>query len=484
VRSCNVFADGDRLYSYGYHFVLATALRDKRGNVSGYLLNGDRYSSTTNRHQADVRNAVARTGVPSVIVPYAALSSAGVSGLSTGTCSVEIVDVLPDRSEHKRHSSATLPDGATAIHLPVWESVPMSDDEITAVLDMCYKRKHGEWTRDRKAIDDAHGRLERKESRYVSTDEWQAARPIGAEPMRADVTVESETVCYGGSSAYFGSAWTTFVDGRPTKRAKTGTVERYGFGLRRASKLYGTEDHGWRFTGPELKRQDDGSYTWDTYRHWLGESLIRATVDTSETRKCRPCRGTGRAEGPATADRVETRTGWRAGGTYVIPGNVPSCSECGGRGSHTHYGTRRVTLLSGFDHNERRASYFLCELPRAARNVTSVSDAYESLKPEAVRVAESVGRDVSRQGDIFAIAVPSVTTRDLTRQGGKLERRGTLLRTNHVGTDVVVTPDGVTYARGCLTHAPERRRPDHARIKLSDGRTWYVIVKNTVPLGK
>lgn len=165
------------------------------------------------------------------------------------------------------------------------------------------------------------------------------------------------------------------------------------------------------------------TYHWTTRRHWLGESFIRAKV-----------RGRG---------------------------------------------TRWVYFISGFDHNERRPLYHLSELPGPAVNL---KDAYESLKPDTVKVAETMGREVKRQGDIFAVPT-ELEKRTLSKRGATYERRGRLLGTSHVATEVARMPDGTALARGTLTHDPEAwRRPDHARVKMGDGKTWHIIIKNTVPV--
>jgi hypothetical protein len=172
-------------------------------------------------------------------------------------------------------------------------------------------------------------------------------------------------------------------------------------------------------------------------------------------------------------------------------------------------GRRRAKFLSAFDHNERRESYFMCELPRTSAR--TVPDAFEALKPTAVKLAIHAGLDVLRQGDIFAIPT-SLTTRELTRRarehtihqhaptdsgsagdGGVLApvayrvkrlRTAPLLTTNHVATEQILTRDGDTYARGTLHHRPGPRRADHAPLPLGDAKAWYRIIKNTVPLAK
>lgn len=278
-RGSRVFPDGDRIFSYGYHFELGRLLRTPKGAPRAFLLNGERYSSSTTGHQALVRGAAQRSGLPTAIIPYEALRAAGVD-----RDSIVPVDISQDRNEQIVHTSTTEPD-------------------------------------------------------------------------------------------YYTSAVT----------------------------------------------QPDGStlYTWFTYRHWLGESLVKARVDK-----------------------------------------------------------RTAYFLSGFDMQERTPLYFFCELPRKARP-TTIAEAYEVLKPQAVKLAESVGRPVYRQGDIFAIPMASVDTRTLKRAGAVISKRGPLLKTNHVATEVAYLPDGTTLVRGVLYHVPAWRDPDHARRSL--GKGWHVVIKNTVP---
>ena len=159
-------------------------------------------------------------------------------------------------------------------------------------------------------------------------------------------------------------------------------------------------------------------------------------------------------------------------------GTCPN-KACRGRGRWTTTHKRRAKFLSGFDHNETRRCYFFCELPKMSE--TTVAAAYDALKPTAVRYAEVVGREVRRQGDIFAIET-ALATRDLRRRGAVFSKRTHLIGTNHTATQVATLPDGTTFARGCLYHEPDRRRADHARIKVPSG--WSLIAKNTVPVTK
>jgi hypothetical protein len=183
----------------------------------------------------------------------------------------------------------------------------------------------------------------------------------------------------------------------------------------------------------------EGMYNWTFQRHILGESLIQANVYTNKLRK-------------------------------------------------------NVKFLSGFDHNENHLAYFFCELPTC--KASTVEEAYEALKPDAVKLALQMGKDVKRQGDIFAIPV-SASTQELIdgmkRYGRRNKTKATehidnlvqnsmLLGTSHQGTEVIHAKDGNVYAKGCLWHVPDNRRNDHARVNL--GSDWHIIVKNTVPIVK
>lgn len=171
------------------------------------------------------------------------------------------------------------------------------------------------------------------------------------------------------------------------------------------------------------------TWTWETTRHWLGDSLIRAKVR-------------GRRE--------------------------------------------RALFLSSFDHQEARPLYFLCELPRGC-GARTVEEAYEALKPAQVKQAEAAGLDISRQGDMFAIPT-ELTTREvkkLTPLGkGRIVKRPRfgVLGTRHTASEIVFATEGRVYARGTLYHEPEAfRDADHARRRMGDGRTWHLLVRNTVP---
>lgn len=143
--------------------------------------------------------------------------------------------------------------------------------------------------------------------------------------------------------------------------------------------------------------------------------------------------------------------------------------------------TRKAFFLSGYDRNEPGLRYFLCELPSTA-SPTTVAEAYEALKPEAVKQAEKMGLRVRRQGDIFFVPLRNLApteTSDAQKAGHYL------LGTNHLGTQVGWKKEAgviLTYARGRIRHAPIGRRADHKTLHL--GRRWHLVVKNTVPISR
>lgn len=432
-RSGNVWGAGDTLYSYGTHFPLVELLRDGKGKPRLFLLNGDRYSVTTARHQNVARDVVGRVkeDVPNVVIPFAALDAAGID-----RATLELVDDEPERHETIPH----------ALESPTrW---PWHVDGI--------KYTWRDETRWRKTTEDEREAMKAAGKPYPP---WNIEESTGRQLVSLETSGQLPK-------------WGVTAD-VPEDVAVAALMALAGCDVREID------------TAPIV-------YRWNTYRHWLGESLIRARV------------------------------------RYV--------SKNGNRRNRWAY------FLSGFDENERRPLYFLCELPKVDTAPTTVREAYRDLMPETVKLAVAMGKDVKRQGDIYAIPT-ELTTRQLRSMGATFGRKnhrirwadgdpvdvygplvasryptdqerethpmdyiagighvihghqyipqamtdldaGTetarLLGTNHVGTYVARLPNGTTLARGTLTHEPEFRAADHGRVKLGDA--WHVILKNTVPV--
>lgn len=418
-RDCfQIVTRGDLLYSYGTHFELARPLRDKRGKIHGYLLNGDTYSVTTSGHQSQVRRLL--SDETTVIIPYEALNSAGID-----LASVQIVHVKPDTWTTTHHRTTERPPRSKWVNHPIHKSRRLTDDEVRAELD----KKHDEDMRS-----------------YNLRVKWHEEKLAKGEK----------------------SVWTSAVEAgppvRPDKLPEHAMTKMYVAGhdrkLHRNNRSWGDEI--------EVTTLPDGTveYSWDTTRHWLGESLIRARTTWTARHECKTCHGTGWID----------------------------CPDCNGRGGYTTTHHRWAYYLSGFDHEEARPLYFFAELPRGAKP-TTVAEAYEALKPDPVRLAEQMGRPIFRQGDIFGVPT-RLDRKALKVQGARIVRRNMnidspperpielpyVLNTNHTATEVAYLPNGVTLARGTMYHDPSGRQPDHARRRIGDGKSWHVVIKNTVPI--
>lgn len=439
LSSGNIITSGDRVYSYGTHFEMARPLRDKKGEVEAFLLNGDTYSNTTSSHQASVRGTLSRrTSRPLVIIPHEALGGAGID-----LDSIKVVHVLPDRQETIRHHFTEMQ--------PSW----------------VWKREDVSGYRD------------------YTPEELQAIVDKATADALASYNYSLESATKGGPGNYWHDVWLP----RNPNPPEPCTLEDIVLHQRRVWCKLGTKNvlytSGRRGADSIDVRVDDEGvwhYEWTTYRHWLGESLIRAKVEWTTREKCPVCDGAGTIFGP--------RQQWDDHGACRV------CRWSHGTIAKTHH--RWAYFLSGFDHAEARPLYFLCELPRGAKP-TTVAEAYEILKPEPVKMAEQMGRPIERQGDIFAIPT-ELDRKVLKAQGARIVRRTAaivelsprmrevqaaslpyILNTNHTATEVAYLPDGVTLARGTMYHDPADRQQDHARHKLGDGKTWHIVIKNTVP---
>ena len=135
---------------------------------------------------------------------------------------------------------------------------------------------------------------------------------------------------------------------------------------------------------------------------------------------------------------------------------------------------------------------FVCELPSPA---TTIATAREVLKPEPIqRLPETA---YQRQGDLFIYPIPAdklVTPEVVTKSGlirsylWPMRRLKNLRYGGHVFSDALCyvslgqTLDRAIeefsgtlhiFARGYVRH------PQHGKMKIGDGKTWYIVRKNT-----
>lgn len=206
-------------------------------------------------------------------------------------------------------------------------------------------------------------------------------------------------------------------------------------------------ENGYYSTRNWQQRASDRKWTYEHQVHHLGESLIKAAYSYDVR----------------TPGYTELNSYKRIDSTYKHVAGT-------------------AYFLSAFDHGEPGFGlYFLAQLPKGVHPAT-VDEAFEALKPDAVIDFEREGGEgLLRQGDVFAI--PSEwETRDLPRPS---KRKEYVLDVNHQVSEVRRT-EGHTFGRGFIRHRPQEwgRRPEHRTVKLGDGKTWYELVKNTVPMGR
>lgn len=114
---------------------------------------------------------------------------------------------------------------------------------------------------------------------------------------------------------------------------------------------------------------------------------------------------------------------------------------------------------------------FLVEIPK---NVTTIKDAYESLKPKEVLESEKLGLEVIRQGEWFFIPVNGDYDPDMEKNfQGKLTKKSLELKAgdnspNHASECV----ESLGLIRGEVTHSGR----EHRTVIL---KTWYKPVPNT-----
>lgn len=467
--------DGRAIYSYGSHFPMAEVIRDDKGEVALILQNGDVWGPTTTGHQGYVRSAIARTSFPTVTIPFSVLDAAGIT-----RSTVQLREATADRIvETTRDYTEVQPGWVWTTTDEGYHREPNDAEKAQRVARWNAKR-HQEWleqlTEDLREIP-----IYTSPRHPVRWTDWQRLRfsyrhGVGMFPP-ADHT------------------WDQAVEATDTARTSRYWSENRMLTQRVFVKTH-EQQHLWtsRHHNNEIQISETPEgpvYSITTRRHWLGESVIRASVPQQVRRKCKDCGGTGArpydASSHTFAEEIDsTSSMWFACQSCRVDGyrrtwthNSNGADYTRGRGTVRTTRNRWAVYLSGFDRNENRPTYFFNEMP--TQKSTTVEEAYDELMPDTVKMAVQMGREVARQGDIFALPLPSMTRRELTKLGATFGKRGQLLGTNHVGSEVAYLPDGRTLMRGTMTHAPEFRRPDHARVSLPKG-VWHLVVKNTVPV--
>ena len=342
------------IYSYGRHFPLATLVPAKRGKPALFVINGDRWRGgwgTTNRHQeitrreiASVIDDAAKIGkrIDSIIIPMSAITGALID-----LPSIRPLDIRDDRQEIF-DNYASLP-GKITLDIPTRAA--------------CI------------AAGDCGGIDHNGNQRQISQTNTLYRGAINVRTVSRDT---GETV----------------TSSRRVELTRVTTHRAYDY----ARDVNGFADIvpprvQFYLDGSSVDVSEDGALTFETRRHWLGDSLFTADVTRAITRRC--------------LEHVPSEY------------DATRCANCrhylSDHGTYRDTVKRRYRFVSSFDYNEPAPLYFLAALPASSRAMT-VTDAIADLAPASVHAAMSAGLDVKRQGDIFFIPT-SATDETLAARG-------------------------------------------------------------------
>lgn len=373
----NIYGEGPVLYSYGSHFRLAEywpAGRHGRDRAL-FLLNGDRVSVTTSRHQSATQGGVGRRaagfGADVLILPFSALEGARIVRES-----IRPLEIRPDRWTETLEPIGDVDVGDIAT------ATSYADRDGYQCRTRVYTWRLGDGRRIERSET-----LERTDVDYSMRDEnGHGRRTVRTFEPGADV-------------------------GEP--------------------RLMSTPTATW---GLEMRLEPDGRWYGVRRRHWLGDSVFVADVATTvRRRRSVMVRDVIRATlEDLSADRFAVRNGRDRprllSALTALDTSAPIVE--------TASTFRRRRFISSFDNGEPRELYYLATLPGSSRART-VADAELDLAPAAVHAAIARGRDVRRQGDVFFIAT-SLSDGELegiTRARARLTQwtRGARARRGEIG---------------------------------------------------
>lgn len=423
-RRSNVIAAGDRIYSYGRHFIMAEVLRNPDGSPRLVLVNGDRYSSSTTGHQSMVRSALAKHAgdVPTVIIPFRALDAAGIIHES-----IVPLEVFPERHVYTRQVSAELPTTAERRN-------PVDVSYGPRSTDSGFHRLHAQFTAQQGDTPDPDNVA------------WQAYIDA-AEPVWA---VQTEGEWQGIKREGDNYVWQT---------------RRHWLG----DALFAARTRGSSRRVRFLSSFDRQESTPLYFLCQLPPCRAETVDDALEALK---------PDAVKLAEAVG-RQPVRQGDIFAVP--MPGLTAADLRQQGATFGKRTAAMqgIRAVERADRIAATLLTDDDVAtyrdpARPWGTLRRPWDYLR--AVREHR-----IGKWQPILRQRVEAATA-----AAEPIIPRVSLLGTSHVGTEVATLPDGTQYARGVMYHDPrllgENRDRDHRRQKMGDGTVWHLIVKNTVPV--
>lgn len=344
-RYCFAELGRREVYSYGRHFPLfrfvprtASGARRDLFVINGDVWRGSRTSGTAG-HQTEARNAIAASGVDSVIIPFSALDGAGI----------EIDSIRPVASRPE-----------------VWS------DEIRTARDLTQVPRGFQTVRY--DVEMTAETLDDIPETYRTTYREMTAAELTARRAELDAP---DYPGYPGSFPLLPDA-----DGLYRwKQSRTRQITPDADGLYRWTvHIHRLGDCV--FSGIRTETFTRPAAPFEVSRTSTRETVSLVARDAS-----------GRTRGYCSA---EDRTSCESG-----PG--AACIHCGAPLFANVTVRRRSRFLSSFDTNESPPLYFLAELPARGAGCDTVDAALDRLAPRAVHAARARGLDVPRQGDVFFI---------------------------------------------------------------------------------
>lgn len=495
--------DSKTIYSYGTHFPMARLIGDR---ATGYfLVNGDNYSVTTSQHQSHTRWAIKRSGIPFMVVPFSALHAASID-LDT----IIPVDITKDRTERIEETWDSWD------KLPRWLKWRTETRTSTEYkTEPCRQGPRGSlelysWTGSKLVENHIH------ENDYPGTDHFTPYThyeyvKVPTEPGEDGLWHHTRSRHFLGESVFRAK----YQSGTTPVRHWRMVVDYDATYAKVRAEGKDWNDAGWK---PVKKR-----HYWTENRPVWTEAYFLSGYDTQERGRYgeglyflaqlpegwEPVTVAQAFEALKPAEVLAAENAGigvvRQGDVYAIESHLrPATLKAMGaeRPEISEDEVRAINATNIRRQAERadRMGYAYSQWERECKKLIGESNARLATCDNGHEPVDWIGPDPcfmcgAQDGAVELPPAPSPEPElePLTRSPGMGRTERFVLGLNHTGTDVLVSPAGTTWARGMLRHkrlsytwqgvmvAPTG---EHKQVKLGDGKTWYRLVKNTVPEGR